>query len=308
EVSGEYPREDEGLARSYILKRRQRGLLLSFAAMVFVSVANKVFQKASRGGCKIGRLETIPMYNYPNFLNLFTTFIYIPASFAYIIPMLRYGNAITPEQTGVPKKVFAVMGALDGLSGIMQIFASTYLGGSLIILLSQAAIPISMVISKRLTGARYSMTQYTGAAVVAAGIVVAIGPSLAVGSGSGGEGQELIWSIVLVSSCVPMALSSVYKEMALGESELDPIYLNGWVAVFQFLVCIPLAVPAALAGDPAVSPLELPKNLWDGWMCYMGYNSVVIGEHPDNCWPDSPLYVTIYVLVNIGYNLLITLV
>lgn len=80
------------------------------------------------------------------------------------------------------------------------------------------------------------------------------------------------------------------------------------MAVFQFLVCIPLAVPAALAGDPAVSPLALPKNLWDGWMCYMGYNSVTVGEHPDNCWPDSPLYVTIYVLVNIGYNLLITLV
>ena len=77
------------------------------------------------------------MYNYPNFLNLFTTFMYIPFSFAYIIPMLRYGNSITPEQTSIPKRVFAVMGALDGLSGIMQIFASTYLGGSLIILLTQ---------------------------------------------------------------------------------------------------------------------------------------------------------------------------
>ncbi len=51
--------------------------------------------------------------------------------------MVRYGNAITPEQTSVPKRVFAVMGALDGLSGVMQIFASTYLGGALIILLSQ---------------------------------------------------------------------------------------------------------------------------------------------------------------------------
>lgn len=81
-----------------------------------------------------------------------------------------------------------------------------------------------------------------------------------------------------------------------------------WVAVFQFLVCIPLAVPAALAGDPAISPLELPKNLWDGWMCYLGYNSVMIGEHPDNCWPDSPLYVTLYLMVNITYNILITLV
>lgn len=91
----------------------------------------------------------------------------------------------------------------------------------------QAAIPISMVISKRLTGARYSITQYIGAVVVASGIVIAIGPSLTAGSGNSTKAQELIWSLVLVLSCVPMALSSVYKELALGESELDPIYLNG---------------------------------------------------------------------------------
>lgn len=85
-----------------------------------------------------------------------------------------------------------------------------------------------MFISKRLAGARYSVTQYTGATVVALGIVIAIGPSLAVTSGgSGGGADKLIWSMVLVLSCVPMALSSVYKEMALGESELDPIFLNG---------------------------------------------------------------------------------
>lgn len=93
---------------------------------------------------------------------------------------------------------------------------------------SQAAIPISMFISKHLVGARYSVTQYTGATVVALGIIIAIGPSLAATSGGGGGGADkLIWSMVLVLSCVPMALSSVYKEMALGESELDPIYLNG---------------------------------------------------------------------------------
>lgn len=64
----------------------------------------------------------------------------IPFSFAYILPVQRFGSAITREQTRVPKKVFAVMGALDGLCGIMQIFASTYLGGSLIILLTQARV------------------------------------------------------------------------------------------------------------------------------------------------------------------------
>lgn len=84
-----------------------------------------------------------------------------------------------------------------------------------------------MVISKRLLHAQYLLTQYVGAAVVAGGIVIVIGPSLAVGSGGSGGVQELVWSLVLVVSCVPMAMSSVYKEMALGESELDPIYLNG---------------------------------------------------------------------------------
>ena len=39
-------------------------------------------------------------------------------------------------------QVFAIMGALDGVSGIMQMFASTYLGGSLLILLTQSAIPV----------------------------------------------------------------------------------------------------------------------------------------------------------------------
>ena len=45
--------------------------------------------------------------------------------------------------------------------------------------------------------------------------------------------QLLLWALVMIFSCVPMTLSSVYKEKALGETELDPIYLNGWIAVFQ---------------------------------------------------------------------------
>lgn len=57
--------------------------------------------------------------------------------------MVRYGSSITPEQTRVPKKVFAIMGALDALSGIMQIFASTYLGGSLLILLAQVTTAVA---------------------------------------------------------------------------------------------------------------------------------------------------------------------
>lgn len=69
--------------------------------------------------------------------------------------MARLGY-IPPEQFDVPKKTFAIMGALDAVAGIMQIFGATYCPGPLIILLLQAAIPVSMVISKFLVNAKYN--------------------------------------------------------------------------------------------------------------------------------------------------------
>jgi hypothetical protein len=127
-------------------KQDSKTLAIVFVGMVFVGLGNKVFNK----------LMTIPMYNYPNFLNLLTSFVYIPVCFAYIIPMQYFGK-IPQEQLDVPKKNFAIMGALDAIAGIMQIFGATYLPGPLIILLLQAAIPVSMVISKYLKGDKYSV-------------------------------------------------------------------------------------------------------------------------------------------------------
>ena len=56
-------------------KKDSKLLILSFIAMVFVGLGNKVMQK----------VQTEPMKNYPYFLNIYTTFIFIPASFVYII-------------------------------------------------------------------------------------------------------------------------------------------------------------------------------------------------------------------------------
>lgn len=44
-----------------------------------------------------------------------------------------------------------------------------------------------------------------------------------------------------------MCLSSVYKEKALGDNDMDVIYLNGWVAVYQFMASLLFAVPSAYA-------------------------------------------------------------
>lgn len=233
-------------------KKDGRALAASFVGMVFIGLGNKVFNK----------LMTIPMYNYPNFLNLLTSFVYIPVCFAYIIPMAKYGK-IPEEQFQVSKKTFAVMGALDAMAGIMQIFGATYLPGPLIILLLQAAIPVSMVISKYLLSAKYNMYQYVGALIVAGGILVVLAPSLT-------GGGSIVWALVLILSTIPMTLSSVYKEIALGETELDAIYLNGWVAVFQFGFSLILAIPSSLASEPPVPIPDLPANLWGGLKCYCG--------------------------------------
>ena len=323
-------------------KKKKSRLTLSFCLMIVIGSGNKIFQK----------LQTIPMYNYPNFLNLLTTFVYIPLSFMYIIPVAKYGwlnGTIDKAQLALPKKPFAVMGFLDCIAGIMQIFAATYLPGSYLILLSQMAIPTSMLLSKKMLGAMYQPYQYVGAVVVFLGIIIVLGPVLNQGSTdtcqaydddlycstcqdldneddcllAKGDGdladicnwskakssaaQTLIWAAVMILSCIPMTLSSIYKEIALGETELDPIFLNGWIAVFQFFFSIPLAIPAALAGSPSVSPSNLPKNMADGAHCYLGKNTIDTGCNPDDC-ARAPVFVNTYLFFNVSYNILIMLI
>ncbi|KAI9917053.1 hypothetical protein PsorP6_017202 [Peronosclerospora sorghi] len=308
-------------------------LLVSFVAMVFVGLGNKsqrffLFTYMIRSlnlqplvfmvdaNCKRSsfskvqnapRLQTIPMHNYPVFLNLLTTFVYIPISFAYIIPMIKFGHEITLEQRSISKQKFAVMGGLDSVAGILQVFAATYLGGSLIILLGQAAIPISMLISSVLLNAKYSSYQYVGAVVVTLALFIVLGSGDSPASSGTDPHLIVLWSIVMIFSCVPMCLSSVYKEKTLGETELDAVYLNGWIAVFQFLFAIPLTLPAAMVGDHPVTPSELPENLYDGLMCYLGQNTIHDGPHKDNC-EKATIYVTAYLLFNVVYNLLIILI
>lgn len=272
--------------------KNARMLTIVFIAMVFVGLGNKVFQK----------LMTIPMRNYPNFLNLLTTFIYLPTSFGYIIPSIRSGW-IPKEQAEMGKWPFFVMGFLDAIAGIMQVFAATYLPGPLLILLSQAAIPMSMIITRYLLKIKYSLFQYLGAIVVALGIITVLAPTL---SGDG----SILWASVMIFSTIPMALSSVYKEIALGETELDPIFLNGWICVFQFLFSLMMMVPASLTADPPVPVNELPQNLYNGLMCYGGKSSQTCDADDDNCTADdcymsAPILVSVYLVFNQMYNLLI---
>ena len=78
-------------------------------------------------------------------------------------------------------------------------------------------------------------------------------------------------------------MSSIYKERKLSRYEFDPIYLNGWLCLFQTPMSAVLAVPGGILSSPQVTPSELPKNMWDGLKCFMGTGTITAGCHPDDC-------------------------
>jgi len=280
--------------------------------------------------------------------------MYIPIAFIYIFPVSTFGwfqRSIRPCHWKMSKRPFLIMGALDALSSAMQVLCSTYLPGTLLVLLPQAAIPFSMMAGRCILKERFTVHQYIGATTVIFGIVVVLFPvmskkhappfscqatddadnyctmcemetseneclshltsnmdsSLMLQSGFGIDPASdfdhacqwvsradsirrddflvFAWSLVLVASTIPMTLSSVYKQVALSEDvQLDPIFVNGWVAIFQFLFSLPLSIPAGFASSPPTPPMSLPNNWWNGIKCLIGSrNYIQSGCHPDQC-------------------------
>ena len=278
-------------------------LIIAFFLMLFFQLGNRIFN----------RLSTFPMHNYPVFTNMMSCAIYIPICFAYIIPIVAYTKNISQEQQEIPKYKFAVMGAYDSLAGIMQTFATNYISSSsTIVLVQQSAIPISMAISKVALKAEYTFYQYLGAAVVLFGIFIVLIPQLSSHGSSSGEDDstfQLFWIAVMVFSCIPMCLSSVYKEKALGETEIDVVYLNGWVAVYQFLFSLPLCIPSSAVIGMGLT--EIMPNLWGGAKCWVGINTVMAGNAKglpaDDC-SAAPLFYNFYLAFNVVFNILIVVI
>ena len=289
-----------------VTKEKEGGsLATAFLSLIVVALGNRIF----------GRLETYPMHNYPLFMNILSVFMYIPMSFAYIIPTVMFTDIITKEQLAIPQYKFMVMGFLDSIAGIMAVFATNFIpNASMIVLVQQSAIPISMMISYIWLAARYTKYQYIGAAITLLGIVVVLVPDM-IGGGSADETatpeskDAFMWYMILVASCVPMCFSSVYKEMALGEVDIDVVYLNGWIAVYQFIFAIPLCIPSAWVIGMKVE--DIMPNMYHGWLCYLGENSILedtdTGIHADDC-KMSMFYVSSYLGFNLVYNILMIVI
>lgn len=263
------------------------------------------------------------------------------------------------------------MGALDSLAMTLQTFAAVYLPGPLLILLPQAAIPVSLALTALTSKQGITWPQWVGAATVLIGIWIVLEPvllsqhapdfyceaadrqnfctlcqvavteeacratqtTIRPGEDFGfatlrrlqdppdspgcrwlpfeestqeKEFLEIVWSIILMASTVPMALSAIYKQRAmlsmsspplLGRtlpqstaasadpvpqlSPLPSLYVSGWIAVFQLVCSLVLAIPAGLLASPAVYPWNVPENIFNGMLCYAGNGVIETGCHPD---------------------------
>ena len=342
-------------------KPRDYKLILAFLGLICFGTGNAVFMK----------LQAIPLYNYPNFTNLFGCVTFVPICFAYILPAYKYGwfkESISQTQWNMSKRPFAIMGALDCMAGMMQVFCNVYLPGPLMVLLPQAAIPISMIFSRHILGDKYKTMQYVGAVVVLLGIGVVLEPEIthrnaadyiceaiqmqqdcsvcqvetteqaclshrldvkplvdfaqyvlhpdnndndegtaicewisSTDTASGEQWLVLLWSGVMLLSCIPMCLSTIYKEIVL-EDHMDPVFLNGWIVVMQTFYSTILAAPAGMAQSPAVLPKDLPQHIYNGWKCYLGENSIHDGCHPDDC-SSAALFFNVGLFMSVFYIL-----
>jgi len=349
--------------------KKEWKLWLVFLLLVLSGVGNVVLAK----------LQSLPMYNYPTFLNVYANFVYIIISaVCYILPAIHFGwfqHSVSWRHLSMNKKPFLIMGFLDAMAAAMQVLSTIYLPGTLLVLLPQVAIPLSMIASRLVLRESFTWHQITGAAIVLGGIVVVLMPVLTNGRAPSyscqaimGDEEEFcsicetevsemgcrshvkekfgspfvlsnhyeksppsdtvsifcewvskeeaishddslvfVWSIVMVASCIPMVFSTVYKQVAL-QVQMDPIFVNCFVATFQLLFGIPLAIPAGASSSPQVTPWKLPENWWSASKClFLQANTIESGCHPDDC-SKAALFVHLGLLSSAVYTISMMLV
>eukprot|EP00455_Lapot_gusevi_P035260 TRINITY_DN3903_c0_g1_i1.p1 TRINITY_DN3903_c0_g1~~TRINITY_DN3903_c0_g1_i1.p1 ORF type:complete len:449 (-),score=155.54 TRINITY_DN3903_c0_g1_i1:314-1660(-) len=290
---------------------RGQGFLVAIYSLglLIASVGNNIFFKRMT--------NHIP--NYPYFLTQFTTLVYVPIFGGVVAYLMYFTDSITPEMRQFPKMKFLVMGAMDSLSGVFMLFGGVKTSGSTQALLFQAVVPITMILSYLLLKERYKKLQMIGACIILGGVAFVLVPDFLNKSSKDDTQNDPIFNIIFLMSVVPQALSSIYKQLAFNDVDLEVNYLQYWVALWQLLVgcfLIPLNTFKFL-GDNYMPWDKLPSALINGFKCLGGVNSVV-----DNCWSDKPInglpqcddcvgaYVPLmtYLLFNCAYNVFIALI
>ena len=196
------------------------------------------------------------------------------------------------------------MGVFDSVSGVLTLFGAVHTSGSNQALLTNAVIPVTMALSYVILKQRFVRTEYIGSFIIMLGIATVLLPQMfpsytafSSEQDSGGDiGQDdnsdlPLFNFLFLLSVVPGALSSIYKELAFVDADIDANYLQAWVSLWQSLfgfALIPLNTLKFL-GPQAVAWDKLWSSFVDGGWCLLGYNVLVPPHCTNHHIPDSAL-------------------
>lgn len=244
---------------------------------------------------------------YQNYIWYLATVV-LPVAYLFIgWPVVWYKllftKDITPEMKRFPHYKFAIMAFFDMIFNLTSSWPVPYLQGTIINVLSNVTLPMTMAGSILFLKTRYKGAHYLGAVLVIYGIMVQLLPQLFLHENDSDNGQNKnagLWIPVLILSGIPAAASNVYKEIGLKDSQCDVWYMNVWIGVYQLLLGL-LTVPTVAIPFPAPAPIikmsDLPEYCTQANQCFFGINN----NPGDDC--EGVLYVfLVYIVFNIAYN------
>lgn len=178
---------------------------------------------------------------------------------------------------------FVLIAFLDTFASTLILCGAVFISAPLATLLSQGVIPITMLASMWWLRRRFHCNHWLGAAL----IVCANGASIVLlYLGVSGKNTvdvtptsdavpNFVWALVFFVSNVPIAASSIAKEvLMISNMSLDQPTLNAWVSFYQFLFSILLAPCVFYLQhiDEASNLGDLPRLLWRGVQCTLWFS------------------------------------
>jgi len=170
----------------------------------------------------------------------------------------------------------------------------TTLPGTIIILLQQAVIPVTMVLSIIFLKIRYTWLNLLGAIILICGIVVTVIPDLIHSKLDNVNRSTFVEYVVLVlAATVPNAIAIVYLEYILKFEDIEIMSAWMWINVFELIFGLPLIFAIIPLQRISFSFTNIGKNAEYGFACLLlGVNS----QSGDAC-PNVGYYFISYAVV-----------
>jgi drug/metabolite transporter (DMT)-like permease len=213
-----------------------------------------------------------------------------------ILHILSSRGEIGPETRKIPHYKFVLMGFLDCMGGFLGAMGANGTSGSLQQLLNQTLIPITMLLSWIFLRRQSSWLQIFGAVLILFGAWIVLSSSL-VGDDLSSN-LNAIANIIYLSSNIPIAFSSIYKEYGFRNVHMHVMYMTQWVSVYQllwgFLAGFLQQFPG-MGSMQGLSVKEISTSFVSGLLCFF---------HIDKECADRSAFwlLTGYCVVNFVFN------